>query len=83
MDNSVIALLIKIFQIIHTTVTRINIETSLVITLITTIDNTTIIVCLTLTPISKTVKDITPAETKTMRDSTRIPYTVSKTMTVN
>ena len=47
MDSSVIALLIKIVQIIRTTVTRINIETSLVIILITTIDNTTIIVCLT------------------------------------
>ena len=47
---------------------RINIETSLVIILITTVDNTTIIVCLILTLISKTVRDITPAETKTIRN---------------
>ena len=66
MDSSVIALLIKIVQIIQTTVTRINIETSLVIILITTVDNRIIIVCLTLTLISKTVRDITPAETKIM-----------------
>ena len=46
MDSSVIALLIKIVQIIQTTVTRINIETILVIILITTIDNTTKIVCI-------------------------------------
>ena len=81
MDSSVIALPIKIVQIIQTTGIRIKIETSLVIILITTIDNTIIIVCLTLTLISKTVRDITPAETKIMRDSTRIPHTVSKTMT--
>ena len=81
MDSSVIALPIKIVQIIQTTGIRIKIETSLVIILITTIDNTTIIVCLTRILIFKTVRDITPAETKTMRDSTRIPHTVSKTMT--
>ena len=81
MDSSVIALLIKIVQIIQTTLTRIKIETSFVIILITTIDNTTIIVCLTLTLISKTIRDIAPAETETMRDSTRIPHTVSKTIT--
>ena len=68
-------------QIIQTTVTRIKIETSLVIILITTVDNTIIIVCLTLTLISKTARDITPAETKIMRDSTLIPHTVSKKMT--
>ena len=66
MDSSVIALLIKIVQIIQTTVTRINIGTSLVIILITTVDNRIIIVGLTLTLISKTVRDITPAETKVM-----------------
>ena len=64
-DSSVIALPIKIVQIIQTTATRINIETSLVISLITTIDNTTIRVCLTRILISKTVRDITPPETKT------------------
>ena len=62
MDSSVIALPIKIVQIIQITVTRINIETSLAIILITTIDNTTIKVCLTLTLISKTGRDITSAE---------------------
>ena len=81
MDSSVIALPIKIVPISQTTVTRIKIETSLVIILITTIDNTTIIVCLILTLISITVRDITPAEIKIMRDSTRIPHIVSKTMT--
>ena len=79
MDSSVIALPIKIVQIIQTTVIRIKIETSLVIILIMTIDNTTIIVCLTL--ISKTLRDITPVGIKITRDSTRIPHTVSKTMT--
>ena len=44
-------------QIIQTTVTRINVETSLVIILITTVDNTIIIVCLTLSLTSKTVRD--------------------------
>ena len=81
MDSSVIALPIKIVQIIQATVTRIKIETSLVIILITKIDNTIIIVCLTLTLTSKTIRDITPAEIKIMRDSTRIPHTISKTMT--
>ena len=81
MDSSVIALPINIVQIILTMVTRINIETSLVTILITKIDNTIIIVCITLTSTSKTVRDIIPAETKIMRDSTRIPHTVSKTMT--
>ena len=75
MDSSVI----KIVQIIQTTVTGINIETILVMILITTIDNTTKIVFLTLILISKTVRDITPAETKTIRDSIRTPHT--KTMT--
>ena len=81
MDSSVIALLIKIVQIIQTTLTRIKIETSLIIILITKIDNTIIIVCLTLTLTSKMVRDITFVEIKIMRDSTRIPHTVSKTMT--
>ena len=81
MDSSVIALPIKIVQIIQTMVTRIKIETSLVVILITKIDNTIIIVCLTQILISKTIRDITPAETKIMRDSTRIPHMVSKTMT--
>ena len=43
MDSSVIARLIEIVKIIRRKVTRINVETSLVITLITTIDNTTTI----------------------------------------
>ena len=77
MDSSVIALPIKIVQTIQTTGIRIKIETSLVKILITKIDNTIIIVCL----VSKTARDITPAEIKIMRDSTRIPHTVSKTMT--
>ena len=55
MDSSVIALPIKIVQIIQRTVTRIKIETSLVIILITKIDNTIIIVCLTLALTSKTI----------------------------
>ena len=80
MDGSEVALPNKIVQIIQAMVTRVKIETSLVIILITTIDSTTIIVCLTLILISKPVREITPAETKTMRDSTRIPHTVSKTM---
>ena len=81
MESSVIALPIKIVQIIQTTITRIKIETSLVIIVITKIDNTIIIVCLTLTLTYKTIRDITPAETKIMRDSIRIPHTVSNTMT--
>ena len=80
MDSSVIALPTKIVQIIQRTVTRIKIETILVIILITKIDNTIIVVCPTLTLTSKTVRDITPAEIKIMRDSTRIPHIVSKTM---
>ena len=80
MDSSVIALPIRIFQIIQRTGIRIKIETSLVIILITKIDNTIIIVCLTLTLTSKTVRDITPAEIKIKRDSTRIPHIVFKTM---
>ena len=80
MDSSVIALPIKIVQIIQTTITRIKIKTSLVIIVITKIDNTIIIVCLTLTLTYKTIRDITPAETKIMRDSIRIPHIVSKTM---
>ena len=47
MDSSVIAPPIKIVQIIQTTGIRIKIETSLVIILITKIDNTITIVCLT------------------------------------
>ena len=78
MDSSVITLSIKIVQIIQTTVTRINIETSLVIILITKIDNTITIVSLIQIFTFETVRDITPAEIKTMRDSTRIPHTVSK-----
>ena len=58
MDSSVIALPINIVQIILTMVTRINIETSLDTILITKIDNTIIIVCITLTLTSKTVRDI-------------------------
>ena len=69
MDRSVIALPIKIVQIIQTTFTRINIETSLLIILITKINNTIIIVCLTPTLSSKTIRDITLAEIKIMRDS--------------
>ena len=81
MDSSVIALPIKIVQIIQTTFTWMKIETSLVIILIKKIDSTIIIVCLTLTLTSKTVRDITPVEIKIMRDSIRIPHIVSKTMT--
>ena len=81
MDSSIIALPIKIVQIIQTAVSQINIETSLVIILITTIGNTTIIVYLPPTLISKTVRDITPVETKIMRNSTQLSHTVSKTMT--
>ena len=60
MDSSVIALPIRIFQIIQRTGIRIKIETSLVIILITKIDNTIIIVCLTLTLTYKTIRDINP-----------------------
>ena len=81
MDSSVIALPIKIVQIIQTTITRIKIKTSLVIIVITKIDSTIIIVCRTLSLISRTIRDITPVETKIMRDSIRIPHTVSNTMT--
>ena len=81
MDSSIIALPIKIVQIIQTAVSQINIETSLVIILITTIGNTTIIVYLPPTLISKTFRDITPVETKIMRNSTQLSHTVSKTMT--
>ena len=63
--------------------TRIDHQVDDLIILTTTIDNTTATVCLTRILISKTDKDITPAETKTMRDSTRIPHTGSKTMTGN
>ena len=79
MDSRVIALRIKII-IIQTKGIRIKIETSLVIILITKIDNTITIVCLTQILTSKTIRDITPVEIKIMRDSTRIPYIVSKTM---
>ena len=80
MDSSVIALPIKIVQIIQTTGIRLKIETSFVIILIMKIDNTITIVCLIQILTSKTIRDITPAETKIMRDSTRIPHIVSKTM---
>ena len=60
MDSSVIALPIKIVQIIQITGIRIKIETSLVIILITRIDNTITIVCLTQILTSKTIRDITP-----------------------
>ena len=80
MDSSVIALPIKIVQIIQTTGIGIKIETSLVIILITTIDNTIAIVCLTQILTSKTIRDITPVGIKIMRDSTRIPHIVPITM---
>ena len=66
MDSSVIALPIKIIQIIQTTGIRIKIETSLVIILIMTIDNTITIVCLTQILISKTIRDITLVEMNRM-----------------
>ena len=70
MYSSVIAFPIKIVQIIQPTVTRIKIGSNFVIILITTIDNTTItIVCLTPTLTLNRVRDITLAETKTMRES--------------
>ena len=80
MDSSVIALPIKIVQIIQTTGIGIKIETSLVIILITTIDNTIAIVCLAQILTSKTIRDITPVGIKIMRDSTRIPHIVPITM---
>ena len=78
MDSSVIALSIKIVQIIQTTGIRIKIETSLEIILITKIDNTITTVCLIPTSTSKTIRDITPVGIKIMRDSTRIPHIVPK-----
>ena len=75
MDSSVIAL-----PIIQTTGIRIKIETCLVVVLITKINNTITIVCLTQILTSKTIRDITPVEMKIMRDSTRTPHTVSRTM---
>ena len=80
MDSSVIALPIKIVQIIQTTGIRIKIETSLVIILITKIDHTITTVCLIPTSTSKMIRDIIPGEIRTMRDSTRIPHIVPKTM---
>ena len=80
MDSSVIAFPIKIVQIIQTTGIRIKIETSFEIILITTIDNTITIVCLTQILTSKTIRDITPVEIKIMRDSVRIPNIVPNTM---
>ena len=80
MDSSVIALPIKIVQITQTTGIRIKIETSLVIILITTIDNRITIVCLIQILASKTIRDITPVEIKIMRDSTRIPHIVPNIM---
>ena len=80
MDSSVFALPIKIVQIIQITGIRIKIETGLVIILITTIDNTITIVCLIQILTSKTIRDITPVGIKIIRDSTRIPHIVSKTI---
>ena len=80
MDSSVIARPIKIVQIIQTTGIRIKIETSLVIILTTTIDNTITIVCLIQILTSKTIRDITPVEIKIMRDSTRIHHILPNTM---
>ena len=80
MDSSVIALPIKIVQIIQTTGIRIKFETSLVIILITTIDNTITIVCLIQILTSITIRDITLVEIKIMRDPTRIPHIVPTTM---
>ena len=74
MDSSVIALPIKIVLIIQITGIRIKIETSFGIILITTIDNT--IVCLVPTSTSKTIRDIIPGGSRTMRDSARIPHIV-------
>ena len=59
MDSSVITPPIKIVQIIQITGIRIKIETSLVMILITKIDNTITIVCLIPTLTSKTIRDIT------------------------
>ena len=75
-DSSVTTRLIKIVNIIRTMVTRIKIETRFVITLITIIDNKTIMVYLTPTLSLNTVRDITPAEIKTMRESILNPHTV-------
>ena len=81
MDSSVIALPIKIVQISdQTTGIRIKFETSLVIILITTIDNTITIVCLIQILTSITIRDITLVEIKIMRDPTRIPHIVPNTM---
>ena len=82
MDSSVIARPIKIVQIIQITGIRIKIETSFEIILITTIDHTITIVCLTQIPTStsKTIRDITPVEIKIMRDSTRIPHIIPNIM---
>ena len=80
MDSSVIATPIKIVQIIQTPGIRIKIETNLVIILITKIDNTITTVCLIQILTSKTIRDITPMGIKIMRDSTRIPHIVPKTM---
>ena len=80
MDSSVIARPIKIVEIIQTTGIRIKIETSLVIILITTVDNTITIVCLIQIFTSKTIRDITPGKIKIMRDSTRIPHIVPNAM---
>ena len=58
MDSSIIARPIKIVQIIQTAGIRIKIETTFEIILITTIDNTTTIVCLIQILTSKTIRDI-------------------------
>ena len=80
MNSSVIAPPIKIVQIIQTTGIRIKTEASLVIILITKIDNTIRIVCLTQILTFKTIRDITAIGIKIMRDSTRIPHIVPKRM---
>ena len=76
MDSSVIALPIKIVQIIQINGIRIKIETSFEIILITTIDHTITTVCIVPTSTSKMTRDIIPGEIRTMRDSTRILHIV-------
>ena len=80
MNSSVIARPIKIVQITQTTGIRIKIETSFGIILITTIDNIVTTICLVPTSASKMIRDITPGEIRTMRDSTRIPHIVPNIM---
>ena len=80
MDSSVIALPIKIVQVIQTKVTRIKIANSLVRILITTIDNTITRVCLTQITISMSKRSgiLLPWKLKFL--ISRIPHIVSKTM---